>query len=214
MQNYCLQQQKSVTEYRRLYENVVEAEIRLIEAASEVRAFQKENQQVLERLRSRKVQVDQLEKTAKNMKKEIERDHNRVQALIDSCTPEEKQLVVSYKDLPSVAELEDEIQSVNARLEMMSGGSAQAVKTFENREEQIRKTKDSLEKHLADLDVTQNTIKDIRAPFEEELDALIARISDAFAYNFAQIGCAGEVSVYKDEDDFNAWSIQISVRFR
>lgn len=137
-----------------------------------------------------------------------------MQTLINACTPEEKELVVSFKDLPSVADLEDEIQSVNARLEMMSGGSAQAVRTFENREEQIRKTKDSLEKHIADLEIAQTTIKEIRDPFETELDELITRISEAFAHNFEQIGCAGEVTVYKDDDDFNAWAIQISVRFR
>lgn len=148
------------------------------------------------------------------MKKEIERDHAKVQSLIDSCTPEEKTLVVSYKDLPSVAELEDEIQSVNARLEMMSGGSAQAVKVFENREQQIRKTQVSLEKHIADLEDTQGKITDIKSPFERELDELVGKISDAFSHNFAQIGCAGEVTVYKDDDDFNAWSIQIMVRFR
>lgn len=212
--NCCLRSKKSVTEFRRLHESVVEAEIRLIEAASEIRALEKENKSVLERLRARQIQVAQLKQTAENMKKEIERDHNETQALLDRCTAEEKEIVVSYKDLASVAELEDEIQSVNAKLEMMSGGSAQAVKIFENREQQIRKMQDSLEKHIATLEETQSKIKEIKDPFEHELDQLIAKISDAFAHNFAQIGCAGEVSVYKDDDDFNAWSIQISVRFR
>ncbi|KAJ4334178.1 Structural maintenance of chromosomes protein 5 [Ascochyta clinopodiicola] len=212
--NFTLEYAKSVTEFRRLHENVVEAEIRLIEAASEVRALERENKLVLERLRSRQVLVDQLKDTAKNMKEEIGQAHIRTQALLDDCTEEEKHIVLSFKDLPSVAELEDEIQSVNARLEMLSGGSAQAVRTYETREQLIRKTQDSLEKHTAALEEAQDKIKSIKDPFEKELDALIAKISEAFAHNFAQIGCAGEVSVYKDDDDFNAWSIQISVRFR
>lgn len=129
-------------------------------------------------------------------------------------TPEEHAIVLEHKDLESIALLEDEIQSVNARLEMMSGGDGSVVKTYENREIQIRKTQDLLEKHVAALEEAQAKIREIKGPFVEQLDALIAKISDAFAHNFAQIGCAGEVSVYKDEDDFNAWSIQISVRFR
>ena len=201
-------------EFRRLHETVVEAEIRLIEAASEVRAFEKENNMVLERLRARQVQLDQLTAVKNTMKNDIRREHQRAQAMVNSCTEEENQVIVSYKDLKSVAELEDEIQSVNARLEMMSAGDGSVVKTYENREVQIRKTQDSLEKHIASLEEAQGKIEEIKGPFVNELDALIEKISAAFAHNFEQIGCAGEVSVYKDEDDFNAWSIQISVRFR
>lgn len=169
---------------------------------------------VLERLRSKRVQVEQLGQIAKTMREEVRQARESAQTFVENCTPEETEILRKYKDLASVAELEDEIKSVNARLEMMSGGSERAVREFENREQQIQKTRESLEKHVADLEETQSKIKDIKDPFEEELDALIAKISDAFAHNFAQIGCAGEVSVYKDDDDFNAWSIQISVRFR
>jgi chromosome segregation ATPase len=148
------------------------------------------------------------------MKKEIREFHHSMQASIDDLPAEDRDVIASYKDLATVAELEDEIQSVNARLDMMSAGNPQAVKTFETREQQIRKTQDSLEKHIANLAEAQDKIKEIRGPWEKELDELIVKISDAFAHNFAQIGCAGEVAVYKDEEDFNSWSIQISVRFR
>lgn len=203
-----------MTEFRRLHENVIEAEIRLIEAASEARAFEKENKQVLERLRARQVQFEELTVVRNNMKANIRAEHQTVQQMIHSCTQEENQIIVSYKDLQSVAELDDEIQSVNARLEMMSAGDGSVVRTYENREVQIRKTQDSLEKHTTALQDAQSKIAEIKGPFVEQLDELMDKISAAFAHNFEQIGCAGEVSVYKDEDDFNAWSIQISVRFR
>lgn len=206
--------QKSVTEFRRHHQNVVEAEIRLIEAASEVRAFEKENKLILERLRSREAQVQKLEQDKRQLKEEIKRKHVACQRLLDECTPEELAIINEFKHLETVALLDDEIQSVNARLEMMSGGDGSVVRTYENREIQIAKTKESLEKHVAELEEAQAEIAKIKGPFVQQLDALIAKISDAFAHNFAQIGCAGEVSVYKDEDDFNAWSIQISVRFR
>lgn len=209
-----LEYAKSVTEFRRLHENVIEAEIRLIEAASEVRAFKKENSQVLERLRARQVQLEELTAVRNNMKASIRTEHITVQEMIHSCTAEENEIIRSYKDLQSVAELDDEIQSVNARLEMMSAGDGSVVKTYENREAQIRRTQDSLESHATALQEAQVKIAEIKGPFVEQLDELMSKISAAFAHNFEQIGCAGEVSVYKDEDDFNAWSIQISVRFR
>lgn len=148
------------------------------------------------------------------MKRSLQREQNAAQALLNALSEEERELVAEFRNLETIAQLEDEIQSVSARLEMMSGGDGSVVKTYENREIQIAKTKESLEKHIADLEEAQAKIAEIKGPFVEQLDALIAKISDAFAHNFAQIGCAGEVSVYKDEDDFNAWSIQISVRFR
>lgn len=206
--------QKSVTEFRRHHETVIEAEIRLIEAASEVRAFEKENKQILERLRTRQTLVQQLEQAKADMKRSIQREQNAAQALLDALSEEERKLVADFKNLETIAQLEDEIQSVSARLEMISGGDGSVVKTYENREIQIAKTKESLEKNMADLEEAQAKIAEIKGPFVEQLDGLIAKISNAFAHNFAQIGCAGEVSVYKDEDDFNAWSIQISVRFR
>ncbi|KAJ4991101.1 SMC N terminal domain-containing protein [Stagonosporopsis vannaccii] len=212
--NLTLEYAKSVTEFRRLHANVVEAEIRLIEAASEVRAFEKENKEVLLRLRTRQADFDQLTAAKNAMKESIKREHRAVQAMVNSCSQEENEVVVSYKDLQSVAELEDEIQAVNARLEMMSAGDGSVVRTYENREAQIRKTQELLEKHIAALEEAQQKIAEIKGPFENGLDELVAKISAAFSHNFAQIGCAGEVIVYKDNDDFNAWSIQIMVRFR
>ncbi|KAJ4381394.1 Structural maintenance of chromosomes protein 5 [Didymella sp. IMI 355093] len=210
----ALEYAKSVTEFRRHHENVVEADIRLIEAASEVRAFEKENKQILERLRMRETQVQQLEQAKTDMKRALKKEQEAAQRLLNDLTPEEQAIVQEFKDLETIALLEDEIQSVSARLDMMSGGDGSVVKTYENREIQIQKTKDSLEKHVAALEEAQAKINEIKGPFVEQLDELIGKISNAFAHNFAQIGCAGEVSVHKDEDDFNAWSIQISVRFR
>ena len=54
----------------------------------------------------------------------------------------------------------------------------------------------------------------IRAKWEPELDQLVALISDAFFHNFAQIGCAGQVGVHKDDEDFGQWAIRIEVKFR
>lgn len=186
----------------------------MIEAASEVRAFENDNKEVLARLQTRQTQFDQLTATKNTMREAIKEEQKAVQAMISESTREEKEIVHSYTELQSVAELDDEIQAVNARLEMMSAGDGSVVRTYENREAQIRKTQDSLEKHIAALEEAQQKIADIKGPFESGLDELVAKISAAFSHNFAQIGCAGEVMVYKDNDDFNAWSIQIMVRFR
>ncbi|KAK2814281.1 hypothetical protein FQN49_008244, partial [Arthroderma sp. PD_2] len=67
-------------------------------------------------------------------------------------------------------------------------------------------------------------IAEVRGKWEPRLDEIVSKISDAFADNFARIGCAGQVSVDKGESpgsndadggsDFDQWSIRIQVKFR
>jgi hypothetical protein len=111
-------------------------------------------------------------------------------------------------------EYEAEIDSTKARLEMVDGGNPQILHEFEKRAGDIEKAKYKLEKIENDLLELQQNINEVRQKWEPELDQLIGQISDAFSDNFAKINCAGQVEVYKEDDDFNKWAIQIQVKFR
>jgi chromosome segregation ATPase len=135
------------------------------------------------------------------------------QRLIRNVSDEEKEMIKQYSDLPTTEELDDKITAINARLNLMAEGNPNAIKAFEKREQEIQTLVSKLESIVERLETSQATITDIREKWEPELDALVAKISDGFSHNFEQIGCAGQVGVYKDED-FEKWSIQIMVRFR
>jgi chromosome segregation ATPase len=122
--------------------------------------------------------------------------------------------VAEYRQYTSLQQLELQVQDVTARIGMMVEGNSGILKTYEKRKDDIERTTAKLDEHTANLENIKAKITEIRGLWEPELDALVAKISDAFAHNFEQIGCAGEVQVYKDEEDFDKWSIQISVRFR
>ena len=110
-------------------------------------------------------------------------------------------------------ELETVIEGLTARLEMVHEGNPNVMREYEERGRKIEKTQEKLagiEKELGRLD---EKITSLRARWEPELDALIAKISHAFGDNFARIGCAGQVEVYKD-DDFEHWAVQVLVKFR
>jgi len=205
---------KTVTQLRIFHESLVEAQIRLIEANSELNALQHENSDILEKLQRKKVEIEDMNNEFTRLRGEYKRLTNVIQADLNSLQPEEKAMVLEYRELSSLEALELEVEAVSARLEMMVEGNSGIIKTFEKRQEDIMKTQDKLEEHTASLDTIKTKIAEIRSQWEPELDALVAKISDAFAHNFEQIGCAGEVVVYKDEEDFDKWSIQISVRFR
>lgn len=192
----------------------MEAEIRLIEAKSELSALKTENNDILQNQKRKMDEIEQLDQRNRTMRLEYEQMVKVTQQDLGRLTPEEKELMKQYRDLPSLEALEQEVLDVQARLGMMAEGNPGAIKAYEKREEEINKTRERLGQHSDLLEEAKQKIADIREQWEPQLDALMSRISDAFAYNFQQIGCAGEVVVYKDPDDFDHWSVQISVRFR
>jgi chromosome segregation ATPase len=206
--------QKIVTQLRTFHEALVEGEIRLIESKSEFNALEIENRDILQKQQRKQVEIQTLNDRNNVLRDEFRRLSSATQKNLDSLQPDEKAMVLEYRQLSSLEALELEVSAVAARLEMMVEGNSGVIRAFEKRKDDIARTREKLEEHIASLENTKVQITEIREQWEPELDALIAKISEAFAHNFEQIGCAGEVEVYKDEEDFDKWSIQISVRFR
>lgn len=192
----------------------MEAEIRLIEAQSESSALEHENRDINEKKAQKEAQIQDLKQRVATLKTEWMKMHKTTQDNIVALDDDERAMIHEYSQLPSFDALEQEIASVEARLGMMAEGNSGVLRTYQKRADEIEKTRQKVEEHTASLESTKETIAGVREQWEPELDALIVKISDAFKHNFEQIGCAGEVSVYKDEEDFDKWSIQISVRFR
>jgi chromosome segregation ATPase len=203
-----------VTQLRTFHESLVEAEIRFIEAKSELNSLIEENSVMLQKQRANAAAIDEMEKRDRALRKVYEEKRTELQQDIQTLTEQERDIVMEYRELPSLDALDEEIQAVNASLGLMTEGNPGAIKAYEKREEDMARTREKLEQYTSSLEETKEQIIEIRQQWEPKLDALIRKISDAFAHNFSKIGCAGEVEVYKDEEDFDNWSIQISVRFR
>ncbi|KAJ4297573.1 Structural maintenance of chromosomes protein 5 [Kalmusia sp. IMI 367209] len=208
-----LEYAKAVTQLRSVHESYIEAEIRLLEATSEVAGYKDDNRQILDALEQRRATIEELKIAKETKSTEHRKTHEYVYRLLKSLAGQEKEIVREYKDLESIEELENEIAAVSSRLNLMAEANPHAVKAFEEREQKIHKVQQTLDEVEQKLAHARHEIERIRNEWEPELDALVAKISDGFAHNFQQIGCAGQVSVYKDED-FENWSIQIQVCFR
>lgn len=113
----------------------------------------------------------------------------------------------------TVDHLEMEIAAEESKLEYIHANNPNAIRDFEKRQKDVDRLKEKIAGTEEQLGELQRRINHVRGKWEPELDKLIAEISDAFSYNFEQIGCAGEVGVHKD-DDFEQWAIQIKVKFR
>lgn len=113
----------------------------------------------------------------------------------------------------SIEDLELEIESERNKLELLHEGNGGVIREFEDRQKKIDALKTNLEEIRHALTELDEKIGEIRGQWEPELDRLVKKISDSFAFNMKQINCAGEVGVHKDED-FDGWAIQILVKFR
>lgn len=203
----------SLSQLRVLHESQLEAEIRLIEANSEVEGYATDNAGILQALEQRKSQIKEFESQKARKSAEFKTAYSAAQRIIRELTDINRDIVQEFSELPSEESLDNEITAVAARLELMAEGNPNAVKAFEKREQDIKTAQEKLESMAERLETARERIREIREHWEPELDQLVAQISDGFSHNFQQIGCAGQVGVYKDED-FEQWSIQIQVRFR
>ena len=191
-----------------------EAEILLIEATSDYDVLKARNSSVAELLRSQQRQVDELVKESNDAQREAH-------SLLDTCrrilaAGGDDELLNFLRKLPegqTTEELEAEIDSEKARLELMHEGNGGVIKEYEARQKKIDSLTSRLEEIKFALSELDEKIKGLRDQWEPHLDSLVGKISEAFSFNMEQISCAGEVGVHKDED-FDQWAIQIRVKFR
>ena len=190
-----------------------ESEIMLIEATSDFETLRDHNISIRDTLEAQRREVT-------TTGQELEALKNEGQRLVNECREtlaehgEVFQTFVQTLSKLSPEQLEAEIDSEKARLELMhEGGNSSVIRDYEKRQRQI----DNLAARLEELNNGRTELADhiarIHGQWEPELDSLVGKISSSFSHNMAQMGCAGEVGVHKD-DDFDQWAILIRVKFR
>ena len=186
----------------------------LIESTSDFDTLKERNKSVKELLESQQRQVDELVRETNEVQREA-------RSLLETCSRmlgpgADDELRAFLQRLPegqTTEELEAEIDSEKARLELMHEGNGGVIKEYETRQKKIDSLTSRLEEIRFALSELDDKIKELRDQWEPELDSLVGKISESFSFNMEQISCAGEVGVYKD-DDFDQWAIQIRVKFR
>ncbi|KAL8815213.1 MAG: hypothetical protein Q9223_005629 [Gallowayella weberi] len=200
------------------HHEVHEAEIMSIEAASDLATLEEKNASVTGLLDVKRRESEQavaeyqrlasagkeVLKAVNEMKAKAENSGDA--ALLDhiqNCSAEQ-----------TSQQLEEEIESEKARLELMHEGNDRGIiKEYEAREQKIGNLRTSLESLKEELEQAGERIQGVRERWEPELDRLVGLISRSFGENMREIGCAGEVEVGKDEE-FENWSIKVLVKFR
>lgn len=239
----------AVAEFRKTHDALLELEIQHIEAKSDFQTLKSRNEHIQATLKAKqdeeKAAAEEAAREgtkAKELVIHVKKLAEEARELEEAGDETWSEYLAAYGK-KSADELEADIESEKARLELTHEGNTNILKEFEDRQKRIDKLKEGLHKFNHEKEEVQKAIEEVRGKWEPELDALIAKISDAFSDSFKRIGCAGQVSVYKassqdKEDDnnnsqnagnqnaddgsagngngldFANWAIHISVKFR
>ncbi|KAL4958149.1 P-loop containing nucleoside triphosphate hydrolase protein [Aspergillus filifer] len=222
-----IQYADAVETLRTIKEEVINLTLWKVEGISDVEVLATRSSEHSQRLEAKKEEFTQKSEEVKAIGrefKEIQREASKVARYLQTLEGGDEKVKQIY-DTHSPEELEGEIDSEKARLELTHAGSSNVLKEFEEREKQIDRLRTKLadfEKKLSDFN---HAIAEIRGRWEPRLDAIVKSVSDAFSDSFARIGCAGQVTLDKageepgpdgqpSGNDFEQWSIQVHVKFR
>ncbi|KAM0800108.1 structural maintenance of chromosomes 5 smc5 [Usnea florida] len=203
----------AVEAIRAAHNSLHESEIMLIEATSDFEILRERNSSVEELLVDQRRQVDSLAKETEALQKTAKALLDKCSQLMTGVDDEVRTFLLALPASQTTEQLESEIESEKARLELMHEGNGGVIKEYEQRQKKIDVLTTRLEQIKNALSEVEDKIKELRDQWEPELDSLVGKISNSFSLNMEQISCAGEVGVHKDED-FDQWAIQIRVKFR
>jgi chromosome segregation ATPase len=208
----ALAHKEAVADIRAAYQAVLEAQIRLIEAKSDYESLQAEHSEMKEQLGKLEAEVSAMNRTKDAARAVAVKCKDRVALLTDQGVWNEG--ISEEMEGKSSESVKADIRTQETRLGVIEALNPHALVEYERRAEQIDKLKRERAAREDEAGTLTAEIKEIRDKFEPGLDDIVGRISQAFSHNFERINCAGEVDVYKDEEDFARWAIEIKVRFR
>lgn len=208
-----LQHKDLLSSIRDKHQALVEVQIRFIEAKSDVEALEERNLDIKRRLDNEQTEIKLAKAEADRLKEEAQLTRETVSEAV-SEDPDRLPYLTELASDKTVEELDNEIGAEQSKLEYVHAVDPAVLRQFQKRAQEIQNLTQQKEEMTAKFDSLSRKTDELRQKWEPRVDALITKINDAFAYNFEQINCAGQVDIYKDEEDFDQWAIEIKVKFR
>ncbi|KAF9476726.1 P-loop containing nucleoside triphosphate hydrolase protein [Pholiota conissans] len=116
-------------------------------------------------------------------------------------------------DLRSVDELQAELDTQRANLEMNLNTNPGVVEQYEKRKRDIEQLEKTIEGRKKKEEKIARDIKNARDNWQPALQDLVNSIGKKFSAAFDRIGCAGEIRI-SEHEDYDKWAIDILVKFR
>ncbi|WFC94953.1 Structural maintenance of chromosomes protein 5 [Malassezia brasiliensis] len=139
----------------------------------------------------------------------------RYEQQMDECDDAMRELFREQyvDDTDSVDQLEMQLQSAQAALEIPWGVGANVVEAFRARKAQVAALQEAIRAARLEQAQVETAIQRVENRWLPALEALVSNINERFSAAFQRLGCAGEVRLTRD-DDYEKWGIDILVKFR
>lgn len=203
-----------VTELVTLHNDYVKAQIRYVEAQSDVHVLEEKNKRIIAQEAAKAQQVDELIAEAEELKQKIRRMRDRLENMLKEVPEDEATFLANIPDDKTSEEVEQDIEVLNARLALIHETNPMAQKQYDDRAVKIEELQAKINTAKEGYDSDMAAIAEIRGNWEPKLDTLVAKISTAFSRSFKSMGAAGEVRIHKDSEGYEKWAIEILVKFR
>lgn len=194
-------------------DSLTEASIWLKEASSDLDGLKARNADIMKRLQEGESNIAAAAAESDRLKKLALEQREKVAVVMGENPEEKRPLLQELASGKTPEELQMEIDAEAAKLELIHAANPNVIDDFERRGAEIQRLKRKMDGLQEKLGSISSQVDELMGKFEPKLDELVGRINDAFAYNFEQISCAGEVRVHK-EADFDLWALDIMVKFR
>ncbi|KAI1099299.1 P-loop containing nucleoside triphosphate hydrolase protein [Jackrogersella minutella] len=208
-----LQHKEQLSQIRDAHQALLEVQIRLIEARSDLKGLEEQNANIKQQLDEKKAEIENVKIEIDRLKAAAVGARVKVLEAVDDGSGNRLQYLNTLAEDKTVEDIENEIGAESTKLELIHGVDPAVLRQYEKRAQEIQDLIRKKEDINAKLESYLKKVEHVKEQWEPAVDELIGKINDAFSHNFEQINCAGEVGVHKDED-FEQWSIEIKVKFR
>ncbi|KAF7312005.1 Purine nucleoside phosphorylase [Mycena indigotica] len=138
---------------------------------------------------------------------------NYQKAVADGEEPVEPESMGELIKAKTSADLEEVLETQQAKLEMNMNTNPGVVEQYERRKREIEGLASTIEVKEREVKKLERNVKRTRDQWEPALRSLVASIGKKFSAAFDRIGCAGEIRIREDEA-YDQWAIDILVKFR
>ncbi|KAF4124634.1 Chromosome segregation ATPase [Geosmithia morbida] len=195
------------------HRSLVEAQLWHLEAESDIEGLKRRNAHIMSQLEEERRIVVEATAASDEAKERGQQLGNETRAIMEPHDEAWRAVITSSCEGKTADEVHMEMEAEEAKLELVHAANPNVLREFDRRAGEMDRLARKIEGSREKLERLDLEIGNLMARWEPGLDRLVSKINDAFAYNFEQINCAGEVRVHKD-DDFDLWALDIMVKFR
>lgn len=209
---HVLRLEDAIEAIRKAHHGVLEAKIRRAEAKSDIEGLKERNSSLMAKLEEEKENLRLATEEALRTRELGRKISDEIREMI-AHDPSRKDTYGQLAEGKTPDELAADMSAEEANLELIHAANPNVIREFEKRAVEIARLTKKTESASNKMERLNHEIDDLMGKWEPQLEQLVSKISDAFAYNFEQISCAGEVRIHKDED-FDLWALDVMVKFR